>query len=231
MSPPSSVITKPGKSEVAVMLLNKYSCIHLATETYRLLLNPSEIDVRNIDTLDYVLVTDEQPEHFDENLIIELYRLKRTGKIIADETSYRILRSQMPKEVLIAATPNKVLVSDGLIIKSYPSENPEASTPVTYLISFENGCKILQTGASPILKALKKVAMEEKPDIVFIPVGFGPRLSMDTWMESAKNANSKIIIPYYGEVPNDFQKLVKKKGLKATVTVLKIGEPFVYRIG
>lgn len=222
---------RPGKSEIVLTWLNKYSCIYVATQTQRLLFNPSEISVGEVEPVDYTLITDEQPEHFDENLITELCLLKKSGKIIADETSYRILRSQIPKEMLIAAKPNKLLVSNGLIIKSYPSENSEASTPVTYMVTLENGCKIFQTGASPVSKSLKKITMEEKPDITFIPIGFNPTLNAASWVESAENSNSKIVIPYHGEDLTVFQRTVKRKGLKIGIVVLKVGEPFIYRIG
>lgn len=221
---------RPSKLEVVLIWLNKYSCIYVATQTQRLLFNPSEISASQIEPVDYTLITDEQPEHFDENLITELYLLKKSGKIIVDETSYRILRSQITKEMLIVAKPNKLLISNGLIVKSYPSENPEASTPVTYMVTLENGCKIFQTGASPVSKALKKVTMEEKPDIAFIPVGFSPMLSTASWVESAENANSKIVIPYHGEDPGVFHRAVRRRGLKIGVAILKVGELFVYRI-
>jgi len=224
-------IVRPAKSEVVLTRLNKYSCIYIITQTQRLLANPSEMDVKNIEPLDYVLITDEQPEHFDENLIMELCCLKKTSKIIADETSYRILRSQIPREMLIAATPNKLLVSNGLVIKSYPGENHEASTPVTYMITLENGCKIFQTGASPVSKTLRKITIEEKPDIAFIPVGFNPRPKIASWIESVENANSKLVIPCYGEKIKDLQRVAKKKGLKTAIAILEIGEPFVYKVG
>jgi L-ascorbate metabolism protein UlaG (beta-lactamase superfamily) len=181
--------------------------------------------------LDYVLITDEQPESFDENLIMELYCLKKTFKIIADETSYRILRSQIPKEALIPATPNKLLVSEGLVIKSYPSENREASTPVTYMITLENGCKLFQTGCSLISKTLSKVAKGEKPDVTFLPVGFNPKININSFIESVNNAESKLVIPYYGENFKDIQRAFKKKGLKTELAVLEMGKPFVYKVG
>ena len=222
---------RPSKSEVVLTLLNKYSCIYVATQTQRLLFNPSEISAGEVEQVDYTLITDEQPEHFDENLITELCLLKKSGKIIADETSYRILRSQIPKDMLIAAKPNRLLVSNGLIIKSYPSEYSEASTPVTYMVTLENGCKIFQTGASPVSKALKKVTVEEKPDITFIPIGFNPTLNAASWVESAENSNSKIVIPYHGEDFNVFQRALKRKGLKTGIVILKVGEPFTYKVG
>ncbi len=231
MGSAGSNTVRPSKSEVVLTLLNKYSCVYVVTQTQRLLFNPSEISSNEVEPVDYTLITDEQPEHFDENLIMELYLLKKSGKIIVDETSYRILRSQVPKEMLIAAKPNKLLISNGLIVKSYPSENSEASTPVTYMVTLENGCKIFQTGASPVSKALKKVTMEEKPDITFIPVGFNPMLNAVSWVESVENANSKMIIPYHGENLDGFNSAVKRKGLKIGVVMLKVGEPFVYRVG
>lgn len=224
-------IVRPAKSEVVLTRLNKYSCIYIVTQTQRLLSNPSEIDVKNIEPLDYVLITDEQPEHFDENLIMELCCLKKISKIIADETSYRILRSQVPREMLIAATPNKLLVSNGLVIKSYLGENCEASTPVTYMITLENGCKVFQTGASPVSKNLRKVTLEEKPDIAFIPLGFNPRLKTASWVESIENSNSKLVVPCYGEKMKELQRVAKKKGLKTAIAILEIGKPFVYRVG
>jgi len=221
---------RPSKSEVVLTWLNKYSCVYVVTQTQRLLFNPSEIIADEVEPVDYTLITDEQPEHFDENLITELCLLKKSGKIIVDETSYRILRSQVPKEMLIVAKPNKLLISNGLVIKSYLSENTEASTPVTYMVTLENGCKIFQTGSSPLSKALKKVTVEEKPDITFIPVGFNPVLNVASWVESVENANSKMVIPYHGEDLNGFHRAVKRKGLKIGVAILKVGEPFVYKI-
>lgn len=223
-------IIKPSKSEVVLTRLNKYSCVYIITQTQRLLTNPCEIDVNSVELLDYILITDEQPESFDENLIMELHCLKKVGKIIADETSYRILRSQIPKEMLIPATPNKLLVSEGLVIKSYPSENREASTPVTYMITLENGCKLFQTGQSQISKMLSKVTREEKPDITFLPVGFNPKLNITSFIESLSNAESKLIIPYYGESMKDIQRVVKKKGLKTELAILEVGKPFVYKL-
>ena len=223
-------VVKPSKSEVVLTRLNKYSCVYIITQTQKLLTNPSEIDVNSVEPLDYVLITDEQPESLDENLIMELHCLKKIGKIIADETSYRILRSQIPKDVLIQATPNKVLVSEGLIIKSYPSENREASTPVTYMITLENGCKLFQTGQSPVSKILSKVAREEKPDITFLPVGFD-KISIASFLKSLENIESKLVIPYYGENIKDVQRTVKKKGLKTEIVILEIGKPFVYKLG
>lgn len=224
-------IIKPSKSEVVLTRLNKYSCVYIVTQNQRLLTNPSEIDVNIVEPLDYVLITDEQPESFDENTIMELHCLKKIGKIIADETSYRILRSQVPKDMLIPAKPNKLLVSEGLIIKSYPSENREASTPVTYMITLENGCKLFQTGQSSISKTLSRVTNEEKPDITFLPVGFNPKLNIDSFLESLSNSKSKLVIPYYGESMKDIQRIVKRKGLKTEIAILEIGKPFVYKLG
>ncbi|MDW8033567.1 MAG: hypothetical protein RMI79_01235 [Nitrososphaerota archaeon] len=224
-------VIKPSKSEVVLTRLNKYSCVYIVTQTQKILTNPSEIDVNSVESLDYVLITDEQPESFDENLIMELHCLKKIGKIIADETSYRILRSQIPKEMLIPAMPNKLLVSEGLIIKSYPSENREASTPVTYMITLENGCKVFQTGQSPISKTLIKVTKEEKPDVTFLPVGFNPKLSISSFLESVSNTESKLIIPYYVENVKNIQRMVKKKDLKTELVLLEVGKPFVYKLG
>jgi len=223
-------IIKPSKSEVVLTRLNKYSCVYIVTQTQRLLTNPSEIDVNSVEPLDYVLITDEQPESFDENVIMELHCLKKIGKIIADETSYRILRSQLPKEMLLPATPNKLLVSEGLIIKSYPSENREASTPVTYMITLENGCKLFQTGQSLISKTLSKITKEEKPDITFLPIGFNPKASIASFLESASNAESKLIIPCHGGSVKDIQRIAKKKGLKTELAILEVGKPFVYKL-
>ncbi|MEM1547438.1 MAG: MBL fold metallo-hydrolase [Thermoproteota archaeon] len=223
-------IIKPGKSEVVLIRLNKYSCVYIVTQTQRLLTNPSEIDVSSVESLDYVLITDEQPESFDENVIMELHCLKKVGKIIADETSYRILRSQIPKEMLIPAAPNKLLVSEGLVIKSYPSENREASTPVTYMITLENGCKLFQTGQSLISKTLSKITKEERPDITFLPVGFNPKASIASFLESVSNTESKLIIPCHGENVKGIQRVVKKKGLKTELAILEVGKPFVYKL-
>ncbi|MBO3804340.1 MAG: hypothetical protein JTT11_10840, partial [Candidatus Brockarchaeota archaeon] len=120
------------------------------------------------------------------------------------------------------------VVADDLLIEALPSNHPAAATPVTYMITLENGVKIFHASDSLPFPAMERIGMNEKPDIALCAVSGGPGLTSRTGAEIAKLIKAKVAIPYHGNSFSDFVEIVKREYPEQKVVTLKKMVPFVY---
>ena len=75
--------------------------------------------------------------------------------------------------------------------------NHPASSPVTYIITSEDGVKIFHTADSLPFPELAEIGAREKFDVVFCTVGIAPGTSPETGFEIARLTKPQVAVPYH----------------------------------
>ncbi len=185
----------PEKNSVFFVWLNNYSGVLLKTPTKTLLIDPVDIKVRSFPQLDAVLISHEHYDHLDQRLIAEIQRATNCT-IIADPASTRSLKANIPPEKLQEIRPNAETKIGEISVKAEKSNHPAAS-PVTFIITSEDGVKVFHTADSLPFPEMAKIGEREKLDVVFCTVGIAPKTSPETGFEIAWLTKPKIAVPYH----------------------------------
>jgi L-ascorbate metabolism protein UlaG (beta-lactamase superfamily) len=75
--------------------------------------------------------------------------------------------------------------------------NHPASSPVTYIITSEDGVKIYHTADSLPFPELVAIGEREKFDVVFCTVGIAPGATPQTGFEIARLTKPQVAVPYH----------------------------------
>jgi L-ascorbate metabolism protein UlaG (beta-lactamase superfamily) len=148
--------------------------------------------------------------------------------VVADRTSSESLRSFIPKNKMKVVQTDTEVILDDLLIEALPSNHPAAATPVTYMITLENGVKIFHASDSLPFPAMERIGLNEKPDIVLCAISGGTGLTPRTGAEIAKLIKAKVAIPYHGNLLSDFVEIIRHEAPDQKVIVLKKMIPYVY---
>jgi len=184
------------KGEVAFLWFNNYSGVSLKTLGKILVFDPADVDPRIFKTVDLLLITHEHYDHFEEGLVREIYRRTQCA-VAADSTSARRLRDALPANKLYEMRRGKEIKLDNITIRAEGYEHP-ATTPVSYLITTEDGVKVYHTGDSLPYQDMKQIGERSPPDIVFCTVGSpAPGASPKTGLEIVQMVKPKMAIPYH----------------------------------
>ncbi len=220
----------PGKNEILFVWFNRYAGVTIKTPSKTLVVDPVDVKAKNFQKADAVLITHEHYDHLDPALVAEIHRLSNC-MVIADPTSARRLRNTVPAEKLHEVQPGVEVKVGEVSVKAEKCNHPPASTPVSYIITSEDGVKVFHTADSLPFPEMASIGEREKFDVVFCTVGIAPGASPETGFEIARLTKPKVAVPYHTGSSADlkrFGELLRKELPKATCLIPEMGK--VYQV-
>jgi len=220
----------PGKNEIMFVWFNRYAGVTLKTSSKTLVVDPVDVKAKVFQNVDAVLVTHEHYDHLDPSLVAEIFRLSQC-MVVADSTSVRRLRNTIPGEKLVEVQPGSEVKLGDVSIKAEKCNHPPAATPVSYIITSEDGVKVFHTADSLPFPEMAAIGEREKLDIVFCTVGIAPGTSPETGLEIARLTKPKVAVPYHTGSSADLRKfgeLLKKEMPKTTCLIPEMGK--IYQV-
>ena len=200
-----SVEIEPEGGEVAFKWFNNYAGVTIRTPSKIIVIDPADIHPREFPNANILLITHEHYDHLDQAVVREIYK-QTNCKVYADPTSARRLRSVIDPENLEEVNVGEEVEVEGIKIKIEKCNHPPAATPVTFLITTEDGVKIYHTADSLPFPEMEQIGQEYKPDLVFCTVGIAPGCSPETGVEIAKLIKPKVAVPYHTASRRDLEK-------------------------
>jgi len=225
-----SISRTPSKNEIFFVWFNKYAGVTIKTPSKTLVIDPVDVKPRDFKTVDAVLVTHEHYDHLDQPLIAELHKLTQC-MVIADPTSAKRLKNVIPQEKLQEVQPGSEIKVGDVTVKTEKSNHPPASTPVTFVITSEDGVKVFHTADSLPFPEMVGVGEREKLDVVFCTVAIAPGASPETGVDIARLTKPKVAVPYHtgsGVDQKKFAELLKKELPKITCLIPETGK--IYQV-
>jgi L-ascorbate metabolism protein UlaG (beta-lactamase superfamily) len=224
-----SIKKTPGKNEILFMWFNRYAGVTIKTPSKTLVVDPVDVRPRNFKNLDAVLITHEHYDHLDQPLVSEIYKLTQC-EVVADPTSARRLQNVIPPEKLQAIHLDSEVKFGEVSVKAEKSNHP-AATPVSFIITSEDGVKVYHTSDSLPFPEMVAIGKREKLDVVFCTVGIAPATSPETGVEIARLTKPKVAVPYHTGLAADLRKfaeLLKKDMPKVTCLIPEVGK--IYQV-
>lgn len=219
----------PKKGEIAFIWFNPYAGVAIKTPSKTLLIDPAEIDPKTFKTADIILITHEHGDHLDDHVVKDIY--KRTNcQVIADSTSYKMLKDAVASDKLLEAPIGSTHKVGNITVKAEVCKHP-AKSPVTYLITTEDGLKIFHSADSQPHPEMKKIGDKNPPDIAFITVGApAPGTSPQTGVEIAKMVKPKTAVPYHAPKTElkAFTELLAKEMPATRGMLIEMGKLYKY---
>jgi L-ascorbate metabolism protein UlaG (beta-lactamase superfamily) len=225
-----SIEKTPAKGEIFFVWLNRYAGIMVKTPSKMLVVDPVDVKARNFGSVDSVLITHEHYDHLDQALVSEMQKLTQC-RVIADPTSARKLRNTIPAEKLQEIQRGAEIMVDGVSVKAEKCNHPPAATPLSFIITSEDGVKLFHTADSLPFPEMATIGEKEKLDVVFCTVGIAPNTSPETGIDIAKLTKPKVAVPYHTGSKADqqrFSDLLKKELPKVTCLIPEIGK--IYQV-
>lgn len=225
-----SIDRTPSKNEVYFVWFNRYAGITIKTPSKMLVVDPVDVKPKSFQNVDAILITHEHYDHLDQALISEMF--KQTGCIvIADSTSVRKLRNLIPKEKLIEVQPGSEVKVGDVLVRAEKSNHPPAGSPVTYIVTSEDGVKVFHTADSLPFPEMASLCEREKLDVVFCTVGIATGASPETGVDIAILTKPKVAAPYHtgsSAEQKKFAELLKKQLPGTTCLVPEVGK--IYQV-
>lgn len=225
-----SINRTPSKNEIFFVWFNKYAGVTIKTPSKTLIIDPVDIKPRNFKNVDAILVTHEHYDHLDQPLVAEFHKLTQC-MVIADPTSAKRLKNVIPQEKLQEVQAGSEIKIGDVTIRTEKSNHPPASTPVTFVITSEDGVKVFHTADSLPFPEMVDVGEREKLDLVFCTVAIAPGASPETGVDIARLTKPKVAVPYHTGSSADqkrFAELLKKDLPKITCLVPETGK--IYQV-
>jgi L-ascorbate metabolism protein UlaG (beta-lactamase superfamily) len=194
--------TVPEKNEIAFKWLNNYAGVTIKTPTKTLVIDPVDVNAKSFPIIDAILVTHEHYDHLDGPLVRKLQEQTQC-QVLADPTSTRRLSVFLPAEKLQEMTIGAEAKIGDVTVQAEACNHLPAATPITFLITSDDGVKIFHTADSLPFPEMKKVGEEHKPDLTFCTVGIAPGTSPSTGLEIAKLVKPKVAVPYHTSSKGD----------------------------
>jgi L-ascorbate metabolism protein UlaG (beta-lactamase superfamily) len=220
----------PAKNEILFVWFNRYAGVTIKTPSKTLVIDPVEVKSRNFKSVDAILISHEHYDHLDQSLVSEIHK-NTLCVVVADPTSARRLRNVVAPEKLQEIQPGSEVKLGGVSIKAEKSNHPPAATPVSFIITSEDGVKIFHTADSLPFPEMATIGEKEKFDLVFCTVGIAPGASPETGAEIARLTKPKVAVPYHTGSTADqkkFAEILKREMLKVTCLVPEVGK--IYQI-
>jgi L-ascorbate metabolism protein UlaG (beta-lactamase superfamily) len=202
----------PEKNTILFVWFNQYAGILLKTPSKTLAIDPVDIKSKNLQNVDAILITHEHYDHLDPRLITEIQK-ETNCTIIADSASTRKLQPVVPVGKLQETKPGAEIKVGEVSIKAEKCNHP-AQSPVTYIITSEDGVKVFHTADSLPFPEMALMGQKEKFDIVFCTVGIAPSSTPQTGLEIARLTKPQVAIPYHtasAASQTEFAQLMKKE--------------------
>lgn len=225
-----SIEKSPSENEVYFAWFNHYSGVTIKTRSKTLVIDPVDLKPKSFQETDAILITHEHYDHMDQALISEIFKLTQC-MVVADSTSARKLTNAIPADKLQEALPGSEFSIDGVTVKTERCNHPPASSPVTFIITSEDGVKLFHTADSLPYPEMATIGKREKLDLVFCPVGIAPNTSPQTAVDIARLAKPKVAVPYHtGSLADQkrFAELLKKDLPRITCLIPEVGK--IYQI-
>jgi L-ascorbate metabolism protein UlaG (beta-lactamase superfamily) len=228
--PNMSIEKTPEKNEVFFVWFNRYAGVTVKTPSKTLVIDPVDVKSRDFKSVDAILVSHEHYDHLDQPLISEIHKL--TGcMVVADPTSAKRLRNAIPSEKLHEVQPGSEVKVGEVSVRAEKSNHPPATTPITFIITSEDGVKAFHTADSLPFPEMAALGEREKPDIVFCSVGIAPGASPEMGVDIARLTKPKVAVPYHTGSAADqrkFAEILKKEMPKVTCLVAEVGK--IYQV-
>jgi L-ascorbate metabolism protein UlaG (beta-lactamase superfamily) len=224
-----SIEKTPSKNEILFVWFNHYAGVTIKTPTKTLVIDPVDVKPRDFKNVDAILITHEHYDHLDQLFVSELHKLTQC-MVVADPTSARRLQNVIPSEKLHEVQPGSEVKLDEVSVKAEKCNHP-AATPVSFLITSEDGVKVFHTADSLPFPEMVDIGEKENPDVAFCTVGIAPSTSPETGVEIARLTKPKVAVPYHTGSTADlkrFSELLKKEMPKTTCLIPEVGK--IYQI-
>jgi L-ascorbate metabolism protein UlaG (beta-lactamase superfamily) len=221
-----SITKKPQKNEILFVWFNRYAGVTVKTPSRTLIIDPVDVKAKNFSEVDAVLITHEHYDHLDQSLVSEIHKLTQC-KVIADPTSFKRLRHIIPEDKLEEIGVGMEAKVGEITIKAESSNHAPAATPVSFIITSEDGVKVFHTSDSLPFPEMATISEREKLDVVFCTVGIAPNTSPETGIDIAKLTKPKVAVPYHTGSSEDqkrFAELLKKEMPKVHCLIPEVGK-------
>ncbi|UCG36707.1 MAG: MBL fold metallo-hydrolase [Candidatus Bathyarchaeota archaeon] len=221
----------PKENEVAFKWFNNYSGVTLKTPSKTLVVDPVDVSPKCFAKIDAILITHEHYDHLDGLLVKNLY--ERTGcRIIADPTSTKKLRNSIAAEDLQEMKAGSETTIEGVTVQAAACNHSPANSPVTYLVTSEEGVKIFHTADSMPFPEMLEIGKKHKPDVAFCTVAIAPGTSPKTGAEIVKLVKPKVAVPYHTASKSDLNSFCEMLSKEAPKVKCQIAEKDkVYIVG
>ena len=219
----------PRKGEIVFLWFNRYSGVVIKTPRKTLVFDPADVEPETFKIVDAILITHEHRDHLDSSVIREIHERTRC-LVIADSTSARMLRSIISPDKLKEIQSGLETTIDGVVVRGEGFSHP-AATPVSFLVTTEDGIKVYHTGDTLPFAEMKRIGDQSPPDIVFCTVGTpAPGASPETGVEIVKMVKPKAAVPYHApkEDLTRFEKLLSKEAPEVRCIIVKPNESYKY---
>jgi L-ascorbate metabolism protein UlaG (beta-lactamase superfamily) len=217
------------KGEVTFLWFNNYSGVVIRTPTKTFVVDPADVDPKIFKTVDFLLITHEHYDHFDEGMVREIYR-RTQCTVMADSTSARRLRDVLPSGKLHEMRFGKEVKLGDITVKAEAFKHP-ATAPVSYFITSEDGVRVYHTGDSLPHPDMKQVGERSPPDVVFCTVGApAPGASPESGLEIVRMVKPKVAVPYHAQAADrkKFAELIAKETPNVKCLVIERDKPYKY---
>jgi L-ascorbate metabolism protein UlaG (beta-lactamase superfamily) len=185
----------PEKNAILFVWFNHYAGVLIKTPSKTVVVDPVDIRARSFPDADAILITHEHYDHLDPRLIAEIQKATDC-MIIADPASTQRLQHSIPPDKLQQIVPSDEIKVGEVSVKAEKCSHP-ATSPVTYIITSEDGVKVFHTADSLPFPELAAIGEREKFDVVFCTVGIAPGASPETGFEIARLTKPQVAVPYH----------------------------------
>lgn len=220
----------PSKNEVMFVWLNHYAGVVLKTRTKNLVVDPVDVKPRDFKDVDAILITHEHYDHLDQRLVSEIHKQTQCT-VIADSTSAKRLRNIIASEKLQEMQAGSEVKVDDVSVKAEKCNHPPAATPLSYVITSEDGVKVFHTADSLPFPEMVSIGEREKLDVVFCTVGIAPGASPEIGVDIVRLTKPKVAVPYHTGSSADqkkFAEILKKEMPKVACLIPEMGK--IYQV-
>jgi L-ascorbate metabolism protein UlaG (beta-lactamase superfamily) len=217
------------KGEIAFLWFNSFSGVTLRTPSKTLVFDPADVEPETFKKVDAILITHDHHDHLDTSIVKDIHERTRC-LVIADLTSAKKLRKVVASDKLREVRVGSELKIDNITVRAEGFNHP-AATPVSFLVTTEDGVKIYHTGDTLPFPEMKRIGERFPPDIVFCTVGApAPGASPRTGVEIVRMVKPKIAVPYHAPKTDStrFAELLSKEIPEVRCIVIKQGESYKY---
>lgn len=214
------------KGEIAFLWFNNSSGVVIKTPRRVLVIDPVDVNPDVFIQASAVLVTHEHYDHLDESIIGDIFSATNC-QVIADSTSLPRLADLIKSDKLIEARVGEEIEVDGVTVNVEHSNHPPAATPVSFVITSEDGVTVFHTSDSLPFGDMQRIGRVYKPDITFCTIGIAPGASPRTGVEIAKQVQPKVAVPYHGTEQSEFARILAEEA--ANIKCMLIQRDKVYK--